>query len=135
MFSIYLNKFPWRSTSGEDGGLADSCVSRLWLHLLPTLRSYVDKFDSDDQSVAERARLGRSHGMTKCSCDKARGRATGYDVVQSGSDYQPIELTAALGQAQLRKLLEKVRIRGELAQGYREQIGQLRSERLHLAAT
>lgn len=74
---------------------------------------------TNDESAAEAARLGRSHGMTKSSWDKAKGRATGYDVVQSGYNYRPTELTAALGQVQLKKLPENIRIRAELVQAYR----------------
>lgn len=59
---------------------------------------------SRDESVAQYVRLGRSHGMTKTSWDKASGRASGYDVVQLGYNYRGTELTAALGLIQLRKL-------------------------------
>ncbi|MBB6430559.1 DegT/DnrJ/EryC1/StrS family aminotransferase [Algisphaera agarilytica] len=57
-----------------------------------------------DEDVAKFVRLGRSHGMTKTSWDKASGRAHGYDVVQLGFNYRGTELTAALGLIQLRKL-------------------------------
>lgn len=57
-----------------------------------------------DKGLAKFVRLGRSHGMTKTSWDKASGRASGYDVVQLGFNYRGTELTAALGLIQLRKL-------------------------------
>ena len=59
---------------------------------------------SDDEALARRVRLGRSHGMTKTSWDKATGRATDYDIDEIGYNYRPTELTAALGLIQLRKL-------------------------------
>lgn len=78
-----------------------------------------------DARVAERARLGRSHGMTKSSWDKAKGRATGYDVVQAGYNYRPTELTSALGIVQLGKLPNNIRRRGELVQLYRRRLREL----------
>jgi dTDP-4-amino-4,6-dideoxygalactose transaminase len=59
---------------------------------------------TNDQALAERIRLARSHGMTKTSWDKASGRATDYDLVDLGYNYRPTELTAALGLVQLGKL-------------------------------
>ena len=72
--------------------------------------------------VAERARLGRSHGMTKSSWDKAKGRATGYDVVQPGYNYRPTELVAAIGKVQLKKLPANIRRRREIVEIYRERL-------------
>jgi dTDP-4-amino-4,6-dideoxygalactose transaminase len=80
---------------------------------------------TNDTAVAEHARLARSHGMTKSSWDKAKGRATGYDVVQSGYNYRPTELTAALGQVQLEKLPENTRKRAELVKLYRHRLSSL----------
>ncbi|MEM8739031.1 MAG: DegT/DnrJ/EryC1/StrS family aminotransferase [Planctomycetota bacterium] len=72
-----------------------------------------------DAEVAERVRLGRSHGMTKTSWDKASGRAQGYDVVQLGFNYRGTELTAALGLIQLRKLAANNQRRAALVSRYR----------------
>jgi len=80
---------------------------------------------TNDQQVAKRARLGRSHGMTKSSWDKAKGRATGYDVVQAGYNYRPTELTSALGMVQLAKLPGNIQRRGELVQIYRQRLSRL----------
>ena len=71
-----------------------------------------------DPDVAGHVRLGRSHGMTKTSWDKASGRAQGYDVVQLGFNYRGTELTAALGLIQLRKLLNNNQRRRELVRAY-----------------
>ena len=75
-----------------------------------------------DPDIARYARLGRSHGMTKTSWDKAKGRATGYDVVQPGFNYRGTELTAALGLVQLRKLPAANARRRDLVARYRERL-------------
>ncbi len=59
---------------------------------------------TNDENIAQYVRLGRAHGMTKTSWDRASGRASSYDVVQLGFNYRPTELTAALGLIQLEKL-------------------------------
>jgi dTDP-4-amino-4,6-dideoxygalactose transaminase len=74
---------------------------------------------TDDEELARRLRLSRSHGMTKTSWDKADGRATDYDVVQLGYNYRGTELTAAMGLIQLRKLPAANARRRELVACYR----------------
>ncbi len=78
---------------------------------------------TDDEQVAQRVRLARSHGMTKTSWDKASGRASDYDVPQLGFNYRSTEITAALGMIQLRKLDASNDRRRELVQAYRQQLG------------
>lgn len=77
---------------------------------------------TDDEELARRMRLGRSHGMTKTSWDKAAGRAADYDVVQLGYNYRGTELTAALGLIQLRKLAAANARRRELVAAYRKRL-------------
>lgn len=78
-----------------------------------------------DQDVAKFVRLGRSHGMTKTSWDKASGRASGYDVVQLGFNYRGTELTAALGLIQLRKVDANNAQRKARVARYRERLAAL----------
>ncbi|MEM1110046.1 MAG: DegT/DnrJ/EryC1/StrS family aminotransferase [Planctomycetota bacterium] len=78
-----------------------------------------------DADIAKFVRLGRSHGMTKTSWDKASGRAHGYDVVQLGFNYRGTELTAALGLIQLRKLEDNNTQRKKLVARYRERLAAL----------
>ena len=82
---------------------------------------------SDNEELARRVRLGRSHGMTKTSWDKATGRATDYDIDEIGYNYRPTELTAALGLIQLRKLPAAQERRRVLTERYRTQLS-VRSE-------
>jgi len=77
---------------------------------------------TDDDSLAERVRLARSHGMTKSSWDKAEGRAFDYDVASLGFNYRCTEITAALGMVQLEKLCDSNAKRKTLVARYRHQL-------------
>ena len=59
---------------------------------------------TDDDELAERLRLLRSHGMTTLTWDRHRGRAHTYDVVAHGFNYRLDELRAALALVQLERL-------------------------------
>ncbi len=73
-----------------------------------------------DASIAERARLLRSHGMTAISYDRARGHAAGYDVVELGFNYRIDDIRAALGLVQLSKMPEDMERRSVLRRDYEE---------------
>ncbi|MFW6255404.1 MAG: DegT/DnrJ/EryC1/StrS family aminotransferase [Candidatus Sumerlaeota bacterium] len=77
-FSLFSNK---NFTSGE-GGLAVT----------------------DDDEIAARLRLLRSHGMTTLTWDRHRSHAADYDVLEPGYNYRFDELRAAVALEQLRKL-------------------------------
>ena len=59
---------------------------------------------TDDDELAERVRLLRSHGMTTLTWDRHRGHAAGYDVVALGFNYRIDEPRAALLTARLERL-------------------------------
>lgn len=59
---------------------------------------------TDDDTLAERLRLLRSHGMTTLTWDRHRGHAFSYDVVAPGYNYRIDEMRAAIGRVQLGKL-------------------------------
>jgi dTDP-4-amino-4,6-dideoxygalactose transaminase len=61
---------------------------------------------TDDDDVADRIRLLRSHGMTTLTWDRHRGHAHSYDVVTHGFNYRLDEVRAALGLVQLGRLDE-----------------------------
>lgn len=74
---------------------------------------------TDDDGIAERARLLRSHGMTAISWDRTRGHASGYDVVALGYNYRIDEARAALGRARLARLDAQNARRAALDSRYR----------------
>jgi dTDP-4-amino-4,6-dideoxygalactose transaminase len=59
---------------------------------------------TNDDALAERLRLLRSHGMTSLSWDRHKGHAQTYDVIALGYNYRIDEIRSALGREQLKKL-------------------------------
>jgi dTDP-4-amino-4,6-dideoxygalactose transaminase len=74
---------------------------------------------TDDDELAARLRLLRSHGMTSLSWDRHRGHATGYDVVALGFNYRIDEPRAALASARLKRLDADNALRTQLDARYR----------------
>jgi dTDP-4-amino-4,6-dideoxygalactose transaminase len=91
-YSFYSNK---NATCGEGGALV-----------------------TDDDELAKKLRLARSHGMTTPTLDRHRGIATSYDVVMPGYNMRLDEIRAALLRAQLRKLPGHLKRRRELFRLY-----------------
>jgi len=75
---------------------------------------------TDDDELAARVRLLRSHGMTTLSWDRHRGHASGYDVVDLGFNYRIDEPRAALARRRLACLDADNARRAELDARYRE---------------
>jgi dTDP-4-amino-4,6-dideoxygalactose transaminase len=80
---------------------------------------------TDDDGMAQRLRLLRSHGMTSLSWDRHQGHATGYDVVELGFNYRIDEPRAALATVRLERLDQENEQRAELDARYREQLERL----------
>ncbi|MCD6726092.1 MAG: DegT/DnrJ/EryC1/StrS aminotransferase family protein [Solirubrobacteraceae bacterium] len=80
---------------------------------------------TDDDEIAERARLLRSHGMTTLTWDRHRGHASGYDVVARGFNYRIDEPRAALALRRLERLDAENRRRHALDVRYREGIASI----------
>ena len=59
---------------------------------------------TNNEDLAKRVRLLRSHGMTTMSYQRAAGHATAYDIVDLGYNYRMDDLSASLGISQLQKL-------------------------------
>lgn len=77
---------------------------------------------TNDDSVAERLRLLRSHGMTTLTWDRHKGHSFSYDVVETGYNYRIDEIRAALGLVQLGKLESNNARRRELSALYRKEL-------------
>ena len=101
-FSFFSNK---NMTTGEGGMLA-----------------------TDDDALAERLRILRSHGMTSLSWDRHKGHAWSYDVVDLGYNYRIDEMRSALGRVQLGKLPAYNQRRQQLTALYRELLTELAPE-------
>jgi dTDP-4-amino-4,6-dideoxygalactose transaminase len=68
---------------------------------------------TDDDALADKVRVLRSHGMTSLTWDRHKGHAWSYDVVDLGYNYRLDELRSALGRVQLKKLERNNQIRRE----------------------
>ena len=59
---------------------------------------------TNDDNLADRVRLLRSHGMTTLTWDRHRGHASAYDVLAPGFNYRLDEIRAAMATVQLERL-------------------------------
>ena len=80
---------------------------------------------TDDDEVAGRIRLLRSHGMTTLTWARHRGHAHTYDVVARGFNYRLDELRAAIGLVQLGRLEASNRARAHIAARYRSELDRI----------
>lgn len=81
---------------------------------------------TDDQKIAEHARILRSHGMTSLSYDRFKGHASSYDVVDLGYNYRLDDLRAAIGLVQLERLPALNASRRELWEAYRRRLANVK---------
>lgn len=79
---------------------------------------------TNDEALAKRLKLLRSHGMDSLTWDRHRGHASSYDVLLAGMNFRPSEIVAALVGAGLEGLeVENERRRAHLA-AYREDLAE-----------
>ena len=81
---------------------------------------------TDDDELAARIRLLRSHGMTTLTWDREQGHAHSYDVVARGFNYRLDEVRAALGLVQLRRIHDENRQRARIARRYADALDGVR---------
>jgi len=77
---------------------------------------------TEDDALAEKFSLLRSHGMTSLTWDRHEGHAWSYDVVALGYNYRIDEIHSAIGREQLRKLDANNARRREITHMYRKQL-------------
>ncbi|MDD2521199.1 MAG: DegT/DnrJ/EryC1/StrS family aminotransferase [Anaerolineaceae bacterium] len=77
---------------------------------------------TDDDLLAEKIRIMRSHGMTTLTWDRYKGHASTYDVVELGYNYRLDEIRSAIGREQLKKLPAGNARRAQLVSRYREDL-------------
>ncbi|MGB9023793.1 MAG: DegT/DnrJ/EryC1/StrS family aminotransferase, partial [Candidatus Bathyarchaeia archaeon] len=77
---------------------------------------------SNDDHVARKARLLRSHAMTRTASERERESSWFYDIVDLGYNYRLNEPQAALGMSQLRRLEDANRMRISAAREYNQSL-------------
>ena len=80
---------------------------------------------TNDDALAEKMRIMRSHGMTTLTWDRHKGHAHSYDVVDMGFNYRMNEMASALGLIQLKKLDENNEKRSRVVEEYRKGLGKI----------
>jgi len=85
---------------------------------------------TDDDELARRVRLMRSHGMSSACIDRHRGAEPLYEVSELGYNYRLDELRAAIGLAQLDKLGRNNARRAALTARYHELIAPMTAVRM-----
>jgi dTDP-4-amino-4,6-dideoxygalactose transaminase len=83
---------------------------------------------TENDAVAERLRILRSHGMSSMTWDRHKGHAWSYDVTELGYNYRIDEVRAALGLVQLGKLPKNNLRRKFLTELYRDSLAELAPE-------
>jgi dTDP-4-amino-4,6-dideoxygalactose transaminase len=81
---------------------------------------------TDDDELAEHARLGRWHGVTRSIWERHRGGTESYGVSELGFNYRIDDPRAAIGRSRLRRLDDDNGRRAAIATVYREQLGALK---------
>jgi dTDP-4-amino-4,6-dideoxygalactose transaminase len=77
---------------------------------------------TDDDDVAEHARLMRWHGVTRSIWERHRGGTESYGVAELGFNYRIDDPRAAIGRSRLRRLDEDNFRRAAIASVYREEL-------------
>ncbi len=80
---------------------------------------------TDDETVAERVRLLRSHAMTSVTWDRHRGHAETYDITDLGFNYRIDEPRAAMAHAHLAELDGRLASLRDTAVAYRRRLSDL----------
>lgn len=80
---------------------------------------------TNDDEIAKRCRLLRSHGMTTMSYQRAKGHATAYDIVDLGFNFRMDDIRASIGVVQMNKLRPDLEARVKVRATYLEQLASL----------
>ncbi len=73
---------------------------------------------TNDEEIAKRCRLLRSHGMTTMSYQRAKGHATAYDIVDLGYNFRMDDIRASIGVVQMNKLKADLVERAKVRENY-----------------
>ncbi len=82
-------------------------------------------FITNDENMAAKARLLRSHGMTTMSYQRASGHATEYDIAELGYNYRLDDIRASIAIEQLKKLPGDLEKRIDVRKRYVENLSKI----------
>lgn len=78
------------------------------------------------ESIYQRVKLLRSHGMTTLSYERAKGHATKYDVSEIGYNYRMDDIRASIGIIQLTKIKKDIFQRNQVRKMYLDALSTFR---------
>ena len=81
---------------------------------------------TNDEEMARKARLLRSHGMTTMSYQRSSGHATTYDIVDLGYNYRMDDIRASIAVAQMKKLYKDLKKRILVRKSYIDLLSKIR---------
>jgi dTDP-4-amino-4,6-dideoxygalactose transaminase len=81
---------------------------------------------TNNEDMAKKARLLRSHGMTTMSYQRASGHATSYDIVDLGYNFRMDDIRASIGIVQMKKLKGDLEKRLLVRQRYVERLSKVK---------
>ena len=82
-------------------------------------------FITNNEEMAQKARLIRSHGMSTMSYQRASGHATEYDITCLGYNFRMDDIRAAIAIEQLKKLPGDLEIRVSVRKRYLEDLAKV----------
>lgn len=82
-------------------------------------------FITNDEEMARKARLIRSHGMTTMSYQRASGHATEYDIATLGYNFRMDDIRAAIAIEQLKKLPADLEKRIKVREHYLRRLSEI----------
>jgi dTDP-4-amino-4,6-dideoxygalactose transaminase len=110
---------------GKCGSLGDiGCFSFFSNKNMTTGEGGMITTDNDD--LAKKIKLLRSHGMTSVTLDRHKGHAYSYDVVELGYNYRIDEIRASIGLVQLSHLTENNNKREQVFRCYQERLKKIK---------
>ena len=80
---------------------------------------------TNDDALADKIRIIRSHGMTTLTWDRHKGHAYSYDVVDLGFNHRINEVASAIGRVQLKKLDGNNEKRRRIVEEYNKRVGSI----------
>ena len=80
---------------------------------------------TNNEEMAKKARLLRSHGMTTMSYQRASGHATTYDIVELGYNFRLDDIRASIGVVQMKKLQSDLEKRIQVRNEYLKQLSSI----------
>ncbi len=82
---------------------------------------------TQNEELAQRLKILRSHGMTSMPADRFQGKTHSYDIQGFGLNYRIDDMRSSIAMCQLQKLDKNLRLRTRVYQSYLNKLSQIDS--------